>query len=406
MKTCLVLCAVLTGFSVGIPAVCFGQEGGGALEEAEALFAEIAGLRKQIEKTIMEIQTIDSEIPGAPADRQQELQSDRMLKNRTAERLSSIIAEKQKTLFERTTPLIADDPDSVTLRKMRYESAYGLSEFVIALEDIERLPDREKNPDLLMIRAQCLNSLYRFDEALKCFEKGLKLIDREKGYFIRLQMAICAFNAYRFKTALELFNGLLNEAPATEKQRFDVFARAAAQYVKYFEIEQALRTKESESGTNPLVALETSKGSIQIELFEDQAPNTVANFITLSESGFYDSLVFHRVLPQFMVQGGCPEGSGMGGPGYSIADECRKPDYRKHFVGSLSMAKSDQPNTGGSQFFITTVVTWHLNGKHTVFGRVIEGQDVVNRLEKDDRIISAKVLRKRDHAYEVKKMQP
>jgi cyclophilin family peptidyl-prolyl cis-trans isomerase len=404
MKTCLYLCTVLVALWAGQPAFCSTQEGGGALEEAGTLFKDIAGLRKQLEKTMMENAMLDREVQGASPERQQEIQSDKMLKNRTMERLSSIISEKQKTLFERTSALIAKDTDSIELRKMRYEAAYGLNKYDLVLEDVARLPEKDKDSDTLMIQAHSLKSLYRFDEALECFEKGLKLLEREQRYFVRFQMGICAFNAHRFKSALEIFNSLLNDAPPPEKQRFNMLVRTAAQYVKYWETEQALRKKESEGGQNPQVALETDKGSIKLELFENQAPNTVANFITLSESGFFDGLVFHDVIPQYMAQGGCPEGTGMGGPGYCIADECRRLDYRKHFVGSLSMAKSDQPNSGGSQFFITTVVTWNLKGTHTVFGRVLEGQDTVNRLEKGDRIISAKVLRKRDHDYRVKKM--
>jgi cyclophilin family peptidyl-prolyl cis-trans isomerase len=138
----------------------------------------------------------------------------------------------------------------------------------------------------------------------------------------------------------------------------------------------------------------------------------VGNFINLVESGFYDGLKFHRVLPGFMAQGGCPKGDGTGGPGYSIYCECNQPNHRKHFRGSLSMAKSAAANTGGSQFFITFAPTPHLDGKHTVFGRVIEGMDVLSKLQRidptgqqapayvePDTIISAEVVRKRDHEY-------
>ena len=113
--------------------------------------------------------------------------------------------------------------------------------------------------------------------------------------------------------------------------------------------------------------IKTNKGDIEVELFENEAPNTVANFITLVEKGFYNGLSFHRVLPNFMAQGGDPKGDGTGGPGYTIADECSGPNHRLHFRGSLSMAKEARPDTGGSQFFITFVPTSHLDGIHTVF---------------------------------------
>lgn len=173
--------------------------------------------------------------------------------------------------------------------------------------------------------------------------------------------------------------------------------------------EQQIRQAEAKANDLPRVLLKTSKGDITLELFENEAPNTVANFISLVEKGFYNGIVFHRVLDGFMAQGGCPKGDGSGGPGYMIADEVNRPDYRKHFRGSLSMAKTAAPDTGGSQFFLTFVPTTHLDGVHTVFGRVIDGMDVLSKLRRvdpgkdgqpePDKIIEAKVLRKRDHPY-------
>jgi len=146
----------------------------------------------------------------------------------------------------------------------------------------------------------------------------------------------------------------------------------------------------------PQVTLETSKGNIVLELAEDDAPNTVANFVNLAEKGFYNGVTFHRVLADFMIQGGDPTGTGRGGPGYVIADEF-SPRLR-HARGVLSMANAG-PNTGGSQFFITHVACPHLDGKHAVFGRVIEGMDVVDSIRQGDRIEKVTVDRKRSHAY-------
>ena len=120
----------------------------------------------------------------------------------------------------------------------------------------------------------------------------------------------------------------------------------------------------------------TSKGEFRLELFEDKAPITTGNFIQLVEDGFYDGLIFHRVIPNFMLQGGCPQGTGMGGPGHQIQDEFH-PELKHDGPGILSMANAG-PNTGGSQFFITLVPTDWLDGKHAVFGKVVEGMDVVN----------------------------
>jgi len=134
-------------------------------------------------------------------------------------------------------------------------------------------------------------------------------------------------------------------------------------------------------------------------LAEDEAPNTVANFVNLAEKGFYDGIVFHRVIADFMIQGGCPEGTGRGGPGYVIADEL-SPRLR-HERGVISMANAG-PNTGGSQFFVTHVPCPHLDGKHAVFGRVTKGMEVVDAIRRGDKIVKVTVGRKRSHPYEPK----
>src|SRR6056297_3317924 len=134
---------------------------------------------------------------------------------------------------------------------------------------------------------------------------------------------------------------------------------------------------------------ETEKGMIRVELFPEQAPETVKNFEKLSGNEFYDGLAFHRVIPDFMVQGGCPEGTGTGGPGYQFEDEFH-PDLKHDGPGVLSMANAG-PNTNGSQFFITHVATPWLDGKHTVFGKVLEGQDVVDSIVQGDKIVTVRV---------------
>ena len=139
----------------------------------------------------------------------------------------------------------------------------------------------------------------------------------------------------------------------------------------------------------PLIAtFDTDRGPIKVELFPDKAPLTVASFANLARRGFYDGLKFHRVIPDFMIQGGCPEGSGRGGPGYKFEDEAN--NGVGHERGVLSMANAG-PNTNGSQFFITHVATPWLNGKHTVFGKVVEGMDVVDSIKQGDLIKSLKI---------------
>lgn len=139
-----------------------------------------------------------------------------------------------------------------------------------------------------------------------------------------------------------------------------------------------------DSNKNYTATLVTSRGEIVCDLFAKDAPNTVNNFVFLAREGFYDGTSFHRVINDFMIQGGDPTGTGRGGPGYQFQDELKN-NPRKHQVGSLSMANAG-PNTNGSQFFITHVVTDWLNGKHTVFGQVRSGQDVVNAVKQGDKL--------------------
>ena len=131
-----------------------------------------------------------------------------------------------------------------------------------------------------------------------------------------------------------------------------------------------------------VATIDTNRGKIRIQLHADKAPKTVQNFETLASKGFYNGLKFHRVIEDFMIQTGCPQGTGRGGPGYKFDDEFHK-DLKHSGPGIVSMANAG-PNSNGSQFFITHVATPHLDGKHSVFGKVLEGQDVVNAIKQGD----------------------
>ena len=178
-----------------------------------------------------------------------------------------------------------------------------------------------------------------------------------------------------------------------------------------------------QSSDTPLGTFETSLGSITVELYEDEAPNTVANFVSLADAGYYDGTKFHRVIGGFMMQGGDPNTResdqsqwGMGGPGWHIADETTSSRHHHDGPGVLSMANSG-PNTGGSQFFILFAPASHLDGRHTIFGHVTQGMDVVRKFEaigsnsrrgkaqKDfPKLLSVRVERKRPHAYAPEKL--
>lgn len=243
-----------------------------------------------------------------------------------------------------------------------------------------------------------------YEGAMKLAKTLLKHDCKNAGFH---QLAgTAAFCTNDFQTAQKQFK-LANEAGSLDRtgrsylDNIDTTKKAWA-------AEEALRAEEAKADDLPRVKLSTSKGDIIFELFENEAPQSVANFVSLVEKKFYDGLTFHRVLPGFMAQGGDPEGTGSGGPGYNIYCECHKDDYRRHFRGTLSMAHAGR-DTGGSQFFLTFRPTPHLDGRHTAFGRVVEGMDVLAKIQridpnnvvgtKPDKIVKATVIRKRDHEY-------
>lgn len=208
------------------------------------------------------------------------------------------------------------------------------------------------------------------------------------------------------------------------KAYFNYAARADRISLEAREIfdEVLIRQRAHKANDLPQVLLKTNKGDITVELYEDEAPQTVGNFISLVESGFYSKALFHRVIDNFMAQVGGPkkDNEGEDNPGYLIYDEHKTPDTRPHFTGVLSMANTGLPNSGSSQFFITFDRTTHLDGKHTVFGRVIEGHEIVDRIVRTqieingqttpvpnanpDYIESATVIRKRNHKYRPRKV--
>ncbi len=261
------------------------------------------------------------------------------------------------------------------------------------------------------------------DDKLKVAMNYAKLLE-DKGF------KHPGFNSARSELAWRLndFTTALAYAQAADKagstpETVAALKRATA-YSEYWAAEFKLQQAETAANDLPRVKITTTKGDIVVELFENEAPNTVANFISLVEAKLYDGTAFHRVLPGFMAQVGDPNSKdedrrddGAGGPGYTIKCECTAPNARRHFRGSLSMAHAG-PDTGGSQFYMTFIPTDHLNNKHTVFGRIIEGFDVLDSLQRidpgapgaaqapRDKIVSATVLRKRNHDYKVVKGPP
>lgn len=252
--------------------------------------------------------------------------------------------------------LLADDANKRILR-VEFEARMGEARELLeklreaATKAYEAAPNQ--NEELTKLLIGFLVNDASMDDTAKVFELGQMLVDHQ----VSEEMLTAARNANRL--------GL------KQREIIDELLARRAQQLSDNKYPKATISLEDADGN--------AKGEIVVELFEDQAPNTVANFVSLAEKGFYNGLTFHRVIKGFMAQGGDPKGDGTGGPGYTFADELDRPDYRRHFPYSLSMANSG-PDTNGSQFFITFRRTSNLDGKHTVFGRVIAGKDVVDSI--------------------------
>jgi cyclophilin family peptidyl-prolyl cis-trans isomerase len=272
----------------------------------------------------------------------------------------------------------------------------------------ERLADRFPGAPVVVIgRARSLVAVNDYGAALELLERAD--LDPAEYFKAALLRSTCLFAEHRYQEAVEAMEAIPQEVVDMEGTvRFQVTTvlPQRREYVGLWDQEQQIRSAEAAADDLPRAEIVTSRGGIVVELFENEAPNTVANFISLAESGFYDGTTFHRVEANFMAQGGDPNSKpgatgepGTGGPGYRIPDEHDREGARMHFTGSLAMAKTSEPHSGGCQFYLTHTAPAHLNGKHTVFGRVLEGLDVARRLEVGDVIERVTVLRKRDHEY-------
>jgi cyclophilin family peptidyl-prolyl cis-trans isomerase len=315
---------------------------------------------------------------------------------------------------------IADEADREALER-QWEETMAQANLVFpeltsaALAAYQAAPNEDRELTVFLVKA--LEDLVARDQYAAAAALGTVLVENQcDAPEVYQETGNALFSLHEFERALELLDA--TERTGALDINIGALRGQVETYVKLWEQERATREKEAEADDLPRVRLTTTKGEIVVELFENEAPDTVGNFISLVNSGFYDGLTFHRVISGFMAQGGCPEGNGSGGPGYRIYDETDKPDARKHFRGSLSMAKTAAPHSGGSQFFITFRPTPQLNGVHTVFGRVIEGMEVADSLQRyeagaegseagpqPDRIIKAEVIRDRGHEYVPNKVE-
>ena len=273
----------------------------------------------------------------------------------------------------------------------------------------QEAPNTDK--EIVEFLAQVLREKVELDDYEPAAKIGKLLVDNKcnvKGIANLAGIAAFATSdfapAEKYLTLAETQGAFKSPAKDDDTAKIgEFYLKALPYYKKAWAREKLFREREAKANDLPRVLLKTSKGDIELELFEDQAPNTVANFISLVRSGFYKNVAFHRVLKGFMAQGGDPKGDGTSGPGYTIPDECQRPDHREHFRGTLSMAKTQLPDSGGSQFFLCFVPTPQLDGKHTVFGRVVSGLDVLAKIQRrdpqdpeaprPDKILDAKVIK-------------
>ena len=294
----------------------------------------------------------------------------------------------------------ASKEDWILLAKM-YGYLNNLEAKVDAYESALKISalKRDEEQDL----AQTLKSMNRIVESLDSWSRLVNLPDstNEQKNEYKFELANANFYIQRFDSALKLLTDLAkNPQWKSKTQRlYKSIVDTKKNWAQELEYQK-------QDKNLPKVEMQTNKGRIVIELFEDDAPNGVANFISLVEKKYYDGQKFHRVIPNFMAQGGDinskndnPADDGQGGPGYTIKTDLNK---RKHFRGSFSYANAGL-NTDGSQFFLCVIPTTWLDGRHAVFGRIIEGQAVADSLTKNDELKKVNILFKRNHSYEVKK---
>ena len=356
-------------------------------EPAKKAAVELGAVKKDIE-VLMAFRDKEGALrrkfqqAGGDAEKLKELTAERdaLMKEFNERRESAV--KRMDALIVSTSDDLKKTPEDAGLIDVRREANLIYGRPADALADTEKLSTlRPKDAELQGRLAKLQHGLNRFEPALATMETILKRDPKNLEY--RRLHAMTLFAVHRFdesKTALEALQK--EELGTEEKQQVEQFLEMIRKSAEPWIAEKGLREKEAKADDLPRVKLTTSRGVVEIELFENEAPNTVANFVELVEKKFYDGLVFHRVIPGFMAQGGCPKGNGTGDAGYRFKDELG-PSSRKHFRGSLSMANSG-PDTNGSQFFITHLPTGWLDGKHTVFGRVVEGMEAVDAIEGSD----------------------
>ncbi|MHC4809897.1 MAG: peptidylprolyl isomerase [Planctomycetota bacterium] len=355
--------------------------------------------RPVVRSVLREIEGFLADNPGDPRALAMDLQ------------LSLWLDEDPDRIAARYAELVTARPAdaALALAALRWQSAEGrLEDEQLDAAWAELAARFPESPEIALEHVRRLKDEVRYEAMLEVLD-GIDLAAAEQPELLVLK-AEALFAEHRFDEALATLDDLgeLGAMQFRLRTRSDELRDWISQASEGWRLEQEKRAAEASADDLPRAAIETDRGTVVVELFENDAPNTVANFISLAEQGFYDGTGFHRFLADFMVQGGDAnsrpgaEGTpGTGNPGYRIPDEHGEGfTPRHHFNDSLAMANTGAPDSGGSQFYLNHKPTPWLDGRHTVFGRVIDGRDVARSLRADDRILTVRVLRKRDHAYE------
>ncbi len=329
-------------------------------------------------------------------------------------------ADAAKALIEKADAALLANPDNATALDARiriredFDAVLGrkseekdqAANIYSLVDDAARLARlRPNDADAQIRHGSALRRANRYAEARTALAPQMKSAGPNPRALA--EDGLAAYGLDDFDTAVRQLEVALKDGASLPRyMRADASAAltAAREHRTRWDAERARRSSADRDNL-PQVKLVTSKGDIVVELFEDDAPNTVASFVSLVDTRFYDKTKFHRVLPNFMAQGGDPNSldgdplnDGKGGPGYAFKDELDPGKFRYHYRGTLSMANGG-PNTNGSQFFLTHRPTEMLDGKHTAFGRVVNGIEVVDALRDGDVLNEAVVIRRRDHPY-------
>jgi cyclophilin family peptidyl-prolyl cis-trans isomerase len=325
--------------------------------------------------------------------------------------LRSAAVRESKELVSDIDSFVKTYPKNRTIRQRRLEDrVFTRLPAKVKAGDAEALYQLTKDGRYLHEAARLWRQAYNYEKSAELWGQACQ---RAATFEALKSWGEALIDSARFAEAKAAF-ARATEAATSDRERRETrtLAQNIDAYLAKWEIEKKLRAQSAEKNDLPQVRITTDRGVMIAELFEDAAPNTVANFIELTEKGFYNGLMFHRCQAQFMVQGGDPSGNGSGGPGYTIKDEFMLPGSRLHYRGSLSMANQNRADSGGSQFFVCNATPYWLNGKHTVFGRVIQGLEAAEVPALDPtnkaapfRIQKIEVIRKRDHDYVATKIR-